>query len=113
MDVGKYSHITPVLYELHWLPVQACIQFKILLAFIAIHGLAPSYISNLLSIKCKPSYNLRSNSGILLKPPSGKMLVTLGGRAFQAAAPHLWNDLPLQLLTIQSVDVFNFSLIIS
>ena len=30
MDVGKYSHITPVLYELHWLPVQARIQFKIL-----------------------------------------------------------------------------------
>ena len=111
MDVGKYSHITPVLYELHWRPVQARIQFKILLlAFKAIHGLAPSYISNLLSIKCKPSYNLRSNSGILLKPPSGKMLVTLGGRAFQAAAPHLWNELPLQLRTIQSVDVFKKSI---
>ena len=111
MDVGKYSHITPVLYELHWLPVQARIQFKILLLpFKAIHGLAPSYISNLLSIKCKLSYNLRSNSGILLKPPSGKMLVTLGGRAFQAAAPHLWNELPSQLRTIQSVDVFKKSI---
>ncbi|XP_022803565.1 TNF receptor-associated factor 1-like [Stylophora pistillata] len=22
MDIGKYSHITPVLYELHWLPVR-------------------------------------------------------------------------------------------
>ena len=45
MDIGKYSHITPVLYELHWLPVQARIHFKILLlAFKAIHGLAP-YIS--------------------------------------------------------------------
>ena len=55
MDVGKYSHITRVLYELHWLRVQARIQFKILLlAFKAIHGLAPSYINNLLSIKCKP-----------------------------------------------------------
>ena len=21
MDIGKYSHITPALYELHWLPV--------------------------------------------------------------------------------------------
>ena len=69
-----------------------------------------NYISNLLSIKCKPSYNLRSNSGILLKPPSGKMLVTVGGRAFQAAAPHLWNELPSQLRTIQSVDVFKKSI---
>ena len=70
MDIGKYSHITPALYELHWLPVLALIHFKILLsAFKAIHGLAPAYISNLLVIKRKSSYNLRSNSGILLEPP--------------------------------------------
>ena len=101
MDVGNYFHITP----------RARIQFKILLlAFKAIHGLAPSHISSLLCVKCKSSYNLRSNSGILLKPPSGKMLVTLGGRAFQAAAPHLWNELPLQLRTIQSVEVFKKSI---
>ena len=31
MDIGKYSHITPALYELHWLPVPARIHFKILL----------------------------------------------------------------------------------
>ena len=74
MDIGKYSHITPALYELHWLPVPARIHFKILLlAFKAIHGLAPAYISNLLVIKRKSSYNLRSNSGILLEPPRGKM----------------------------------------
>ena len=65
MDIGKYSHITPALYELHWLPVLARIHFKILLlAFTAIHGLAPAYISNLLVIKRKSSYNIRSNSGI-------------------------------------------------
>ena len=68
----------------------------LLLAFKAIHGLAPAYISNLLVIKRKSSYNIRSNSGILLEPPRSKMLATLGERAFQAAAPHLWNELPLQ-----------------
>jgi len=42
---GKYSHIIPALYELHWLPVLARIHFKILLlAFKAIHSLAPAYI---------------------------------------------------------------------
>ena len=34
------------------------------------------------------------------------MLATLGERAFQAAAPHLWNELPLQLPTIRSVETF-------
>ena len=62
MDIGKYSHITPALYELQWLPVLARFLFKILLlAFKAIHGLAPEYISNLLLIKSECSYNLRSN----------------------------------------------------
>ena len=110
-DIQKYSHITSALYELHWLPVLARIHFKILLlAFKAIHGLAPEYISKLLVIKRKSSYNLRSYSGILLEPPRGKMLATLGECAFQAAAPHLWNELPLQLRTIGSVEIFKNSI---
>lgn len=110
MDIGKYSHITPVLYELHWLPVHARIQCKILLlAFKVIHGLAPKYISNLLSMTPKSSYNLRSNSGILLEPSSGKMFVILGGHAFQVAALHLWNKLLLQLRVIETVEVFKQS----
>ena len=52
------------------------------------------------------SYNSRPNSGILLEPPRGKILATLGERAFQAAAPHLRNELPLQLRTIGSVETF-------
>ena len=44
MNVGKHSHITPILYALHWLPIQARIKFNIIL-FIskAVHNLAPSY----------------------------------------------------------------------
>ena len=45
---GKFCHITPVLLQLHWLPVLFRLDFKILLlTFKAIHGLAPSYISDL------------------------------------------------------------------
>lgn len=43
---AKFSSIPPVRHELHWLPVQARMHFEILLlAFKAIHGLAPSIIS--------------------------------------------------------------------
>ncbi len=39
------DHITPVLQQIHWLPVTYRIQFKILvLVFKARHGLAPSYV---------------------------------------------------------------------
>ena len=38
-------------------------------------------------------YGLRSNSELLLAPPSTKTKKTLGDRAFTAAAPSLWNKL--------------------
>ena len=89
MDIGKYSHITPALYDLHWVPIHARIHFKILLlAFKVIHGQAPAYLSSLVSVKSKSyQYSLRSNRSTLLDLPKGKMLVTPGGRSFQAAVP--------------------------
>ena len=65
---GKFCHITPVLNQLHWLPVSFRINCKILLlTYKAIHELAPSYINDLVKIKPLNSrYRLLSNDGILL-----------------------------------------------
>ena len=42
---AKSDHITPVLRQLHWLPISQRIAYKILLlTFKALHGLAPQYI---------------------------------------------------------------------
>ena len=104
MNIGKYSHVTQALQDLHWLQVRARIHFKILiLVFKAIHGLAPPYISDLITVKPKSSYHLRSNSSLLLEPPKEKMLSTLSARSFYAAAPCLWNSLPAELRDIQSL----------
>uniref|UniRef100_A0A8K9Y514 Reverse transcriptase domain-containing protein n=1 Tax=Oncorhynchus mykiss TaxID=8022 RepID=A0A8K9Y514_ONCMY len=44
----KCDHITPVLASLHWLPVKARADFKVLpLTYKALHGLAPTYLSDL------------------------------------------------------------------
>ena len=41
----KYCHVRPLLYNLHWLPVEFRIDFKILLlTYKAINGLAPFYL---------------------------------------------------------------------
>ena len=41
----KYDHITPVLRQLHWLPMEYRVQYKILLGtYKAMQGQAPSYI---------------------------------------------------------------------
>ena len=43
----KFDHITPMLASLHWLPVKARADFKVLLlTYKALHGLAPTYLSD-------------------------------------------------------------------
>ena len=44
----KHEHITPILFNLHWLPINYHIMFKILLiTYKAPNNLAPSYIRDL------------------------------------------------------------------
>ena len=44
----KFCHTTPLMMELHWLPIRFRIEFKILLInFEILHGLAPYYLSYL------------------------------------------------------------------
>ncbi len=46
----KYEHIIPFLQTLHWLPTKHRIDLKILLiTYKALNGLAPQYLSELLS----------------------------------------------------------------
>ena len=99
------------MYELHWLPLKQRIHFKILLfAFKAIHGKAPSYIQDLVSLKLHGAYNLRSSGGILLASPTFTTKVTLGDRYFQVAAPKLWNALPRELRDIPNLHTFKSNL---
>ena len=45
---SKHDHITPVLKELHWLPVESRIAFKMLvMTFKCMTGLASSYLAEL------------------------------------------------------------------
>ena len=104
-NAPRFCHISPLLRGLHWLPVKARIQFKILLiTFKAIHGLAPKYLCDLITFKSS-LYNLRSSGSILLSRPIVRSK-TLGDRAFMVAAPRLWNSLPKKLREITNVNSF-------
>ena len=47
----RCEHIRQVLYSLHWLPVSARIEFKVVtITFKCLHGMAPEYATELLAI---------------------------------------------------------------
>jgi hypothetical protein len=102
----KHCHITPLLAELHWLPVTQRIQFKvILMVFKALNNLAPEYISDLLVRKTDSSRSLRSNQQNLLVVPRSHS-VTYGDRSFRCAGPVLWNNLPIEMRYCDDIVIF-------
>ncbi len=104
------DHITPILRQLHWLPVKQRIHFKILLiTYKALNNLAPSYLTDLLC-RHSPTRRLRSTDANLLTPITKSKLRTLGDRAFAIAAPTLWNSLPLAIRNSDSLSSFKSTL---
>ena len=102
---NKRKHITPILKELHWLPIQSRIKFKLgLITFKAVNNLVPSYIRDLLKIH-KPSWCLRSASKNLLEEPR-TITKTYGDRTFRKAGSVVWNSLPDELRLETSINIF-------
>lgn len=91
---SKYDHITPLLQQLHWLPISYRVVFKILLLVLkARHGLCPGYVSEAELQERKSSRVLPSSSLRLLATPTSTTK-TCGDREFSVCTPKLWNGLP-------------------
>ena len=102
--VGIRGHITPVLKELHWLPVELRIHFKVLLyIFKALRGQAPQYLGQLCCYKQRPSH-LRQPRDFLLQVPLTQRSATEA--AFSVQGPVLWNKLPHDFKRANSVNIF-------
>ena len=101
----KSEHITPVLLDLHWLPVSKRVIFKLLLlTYKCLNGCGPSYLCELL-IPQDASYSLRSKEQGQLVVPRTRQ-VTYGDRGFYKSAPYLWNTTPVEIRNSPSVCTF-------
>ena len=99
--VGIQDHITPVLKELHWLPVELRIHVKVLLyIFKALRGQAPQYLGQLCCYKQRPSH-LRQPRDFSLQVPLTQRSATEA--AFSVQGPVLWNKLPHDIKTAEEV----------
>ena len=103
---NRHSHITPVLKQLHWLPITHRIKYKIIvLTYKCINNLAPKYLTELVTLRTA-ARRTRSTDDNLKIETSRTKLVTAGDRAFISASPHLWNKLPYALRATDSLETF-------
>ena len=100
--------VTRHLKDLHWLPVEYRIKFKVaLLVYKSLNNLAPGYLAQTIQ-KYQPTRNLRSTSkNLLVRKRFSKRY---GHRAFSVAAPEIWNDLPDQVKNSESMQKFKTNL---
>ena len=109
-DDSKSAHITPFLYDLHWLPISRWIQYKTaLICFHIVSGTAPPYLTELHHLY-SPSRSLRSSADtrIFRIPRMGRR--TLGERSCQYIGPVLWNSLPFSVRHSSSLSSFKSKL---
>ena len=107
----RFQSITPYLKDLHFLPVEYRIQFKIaLLTFKCLNNIAPEYLKEMISLKKDSSKSLRvDNDFYLLQQPAEPRCSHTRG-AFSYSAPKVWNQLPYSLRSMVSINVFKSAL---
>ncbi len=86
--------MTPVLKDLHWLPVKQRIEYKVaLVTHKVLETGQPGYLADLVS-EYKPGVRgLRSATQRRLTIPTG-LKSTAGQRTFTSASEAVWNKLP-------------------
>ena len=96
----------PLLPELHWLPVQQRINFKILLhVYNCVNSKGTSYLSNAVSHYHCARARLRSSKDTICLAVHINNLA-IGTTAFSYLGSKLWNDLPVFIRTACGVQSF-------
>ena len=97
-----FDHISPVLKELRWLPVEQRIEYNVLLlTYKALHGKAPAYTPQLLSLYT-PTRPLRSENKNHLRG--------LADAALRMPLHPFWNPHLTPVKRTSSIDTFKSSL---
>lgn len=70
LSAPRFTHVAPLLCELHWLPASFRVQFKMpAITFKLLHGMAPGYLWDFMCVSAHPTRSDRVN---MLQVPSLK-----------------------------------------
>ena len=100
LNRGRHASASPLLEQLHWLPVKSRCIFKILLLMYKyLNNLAPKNMSFEYSV-----HNHRPQHELMLKTCIAKS--KYGEKRFSYCGPRLWNKLPVEIKKEDKIDVF-------
>ena len=89
----RRDHISPVLRDLHWLPVRRRVDYKLaLLVYKLLHGLVPPYLADdcILPSSDKFCRLYSADVDTCIVP---RTHTHFGDQSFSAAGPRIWNSL--------------------
>ena len=90
-----FSWATPLLQNLHWLPIQKRVTYKLcVLIFDIVRGSAPSYLTDSCNI-CSDDRLRSASRGLFVQPWTN---TKLANKAFSVAGPSAWNSLPSRII---------------
>ena len=103
----KNDHTSVTLVCLHWLPIRARIQYKILLlVYKAFTNGSPTYLADMMT-SCNPVRSTRSSHKVNLLVVPHQKSNKYSEKAFAVVGPRLWNKLLTdELRGCNSVDTF-------
>ena len=103
-NLPKFSHVTPLLWSLHWLPVAARIHLSSDSGLRCSQQDGPSLPTGIIPA-CTPAPPLRSAVTGRLAHPASRVTYSRSSRlrSFSTLAPQLWNDLPIPIRTAPSL----------
>jgi hypothetical protein len=104
-SAGRRDSTTAILKDLHWLPIEQRIKYKVsLLTHKVLQDEQPKYLSELV-VKHQPARVLRSSSQNRLDVPA-RSISRLGERSFTHAAAKEFNMLPTELRELSNINIF-------
>jgi len=100
----QVRRITPILEELHWLPIEKCITFKLATLSYNIKSTGQLVYLRELLYDYQPVRALRSSSKHLLTVNVAETV--LATRGFRHSAVAVWNSLPDSIRKSSNIDIF-------
>jgi len=102
-----FDHVSDALVSLHWLRLPERIEYKIaVLVYKVLHGLAPRYLGPLTRVADLPGRCALCSAGTNRHHIPPVRLSTVGTRAFSVAGPSIWNNVPEDITSAETLYTF-------